>query len=142
MEDLIKDFLWNSVNTKNRRHYKFNSVNNPFNKAISSSTSSDSNGKRQKEDPKEELKKYLEEDEPDEVRLGGMPILTEDEVKAMVNSYINKLKEENKDRQKVVEKLDKYLQKFDVQKFMKRNPNMTSPDFYMIMYNETEGIVK
>ena len=74
----------------------FNSVNNPFNKAISSSTSSDSNGKRQKEDPKEELKKYLEEDEPDEVRLGGMPILTEDEVKAMVNSYISKLKEENK----------------------------------------------
>lgn len=49
----------------------FNSVNNPFNKAISSSTSSDSNGKRQKEDPKEELKKYLEEDEPDEVRLGA-----------------------------------------------------------------------
>ena len=88
------------------------------------------------------LKKYLEEDEPDEVRLGGMPILTEDEVKAMVNSYISKLKEENKDRQKVVEKLDKYLEKFDVQKFMKRNPNMTSPDFYMIMYNETEGIVK
>lgn len=120
----------------------FNSVNNPFNKAISSSTSSDSNGKRQKEDPKEELKKYLEEDEPDEVRLGGMPILTEDEVKAMVNSYISKLKEENKYRQKVVEKLDKYLQKFDLQKFMKRNPNMTSPDFYMIMYNETEGIVK
>ena len=120
----------------------FNSVNNPFNKAISSSTSSDSNGKREKEDPKEELKKYLEEDEPDEVRLGGMPILTEDEVKAMVNSYISKLKEENKDRQKVVEKLDKYLEKFDVQKFMKRNPNMTSPDFYMIMYNETEGIVK
>lgn len=120
----------------------FNSVNNPFNKAISSSTSSDSNGKRQKENPKEELKKYLEEDESDEVRLGGMPILTEDEVKAMVNSYIAKLKEENNDRQKVVEKLDKYLEKFDVQKFMKRNPNMTSPDFYMIMYNETEGIVK
>lgn len=120
----------------------FNSVNNPFNKAISSSTSSDSNGKRQKEDPKKELKKYLEEDEPDEVRLGGMPILTEDEVKAMVNSYISNLKSEHSDRPKVVEKLDKYLAKFDVQKFMKRNPNMTSPDFYMIMYNETEGIIK
>lgn len=120
----------------------FNSVNNPFSKAISSSTSSDSNGKRQKEDPKKELKKYLEEDEADEVRLGGMPILTEDEIKSMVSSYINKLKEENKDREKVVDKLDKFLEKFDVQKFMKRNPNMTSPDFYMVMYNETESITK
>ncbi|MBR5554586.1 hypothetical protein IKU74_01085 [bacterium] len=120
----------------------FNSVNNPFSKAISSSTSSDSNGKRQKEDPKKELKKYLEEDEADEVRLGGMPILTEEEVKSMVFSYVNKLKEENKDREKVVEKLDKFLEKFDVQKFMKRNPNMTSPDFYMVMYNETESIIK
>ncbi len=120
----------------------FNSVNNPFNRAISSSTSSDSGGKRQKEDPKKELKKYLEEDEPDEVRLGGMPILTEDEIKSMVNSYISKLKSENEDRPKVVEKLDKYLEKFDLEKFMKRNPNLTSPDFYMVMYNETEGIIK
>lgn len=120
----------------------FNSVNNPFSRAISSSTSSDSGGKRQKEDPKKELKKYLEEDEPDEVRLGGMPILTEDEIKAMVNSYISKLKSENEDRPKVVENLDKYLEKFDLEKFMKRNPNLTSPDFYMVMYNETEGIIK
>lgn len=120
----------------------FNSVNNPFNKGVSSSTSSDSNGKRQKEEPKKELKKYLEEDEPDEVRLGGMPLLTEDDVKSMVNSYINKLKSEHSDRAKVVEKLDKYLANFDVQKFMRKNPNMTSADFYMIMYNETEGIIK
>ena len=92
----------------------FNSVNNPFNRSVSSSTSSDSNGKRQKQDPKKELKKYLEEDEPDEVRLGGLPILTQDDVKSMVNSYISKLKEENSCREKVVQKLDKYLQKFDV----------------------------
>ena len=40
----------------------FNNVNNPFgNRAISSSTSSDSNGRRQKEDPKEELKKHIAE---------------------------------------------------------------------------------
>ena len=40
-----------------------NNVNNPFgNRAISSSTSSDSNGRRQKEDPKEELKKYIEDE--------------------------------------------------------------------------------
>ena len=50
----------------------FNNVNNPFaQRQVSSSTSSDSNGKRQKEDPKKELKKYIDEDEPDEVKIGG-----------------------------------------------------------------------
>lgn len=121
----------------------FNNVNNPFgNRAISSSTSSDSNGRRQKEDPKEELKKYIDEDEPDEVLIGGQPILTEDEVIAMTKQYIAKLKNEHENNEKVQKKLDKYLENFDVKKFMKKNPNMTSPDFYMIMYNETEGLVK
>ena len=58
----------------------FNNVNPFGNRAISSSTSSDSNGRRQKEDPKEELKRYIDEDEPDEVLLGGQPILTEEEI--------------------------------------------------------------
>lgn len=121
----------------------FNSVNNPFgNRAISSSTSSDSNGRRQKEDAKEELKKYIEEDEPDEVKIGGLPILTEDEILAMTRSYIAKLKDEHQNNEKVIKKLDKYINNFDVKKFMKKNPNMTSPDFYMVMYNETEGLVK
>lgn len=121
----------------------FNNVNNPFgNRAISSSTSSDSNGRRQKEDPKEELKKYIDEDESDEVLIGGQPILTEDEVLAMTKQYIAKLKNEHEGNEKVQKKLDKYLENFDVKKFMKKNPNMTSPDFYMIMYNETEGLVK
>ncbi len=120
----------------------FNSVNNPFNRAVSSSTSSDGKERRQKEEPKKELKKYLEEEEQDEVRIGGLPILTEDEIIYLTNSYINKLKEENADREKVVEKLDKYLKNFDVKKFMKNNPNITSSDFYMIMYNETESLLK
>jgi hypothetical protein len=121
----------------------FNNVNNPFaQRQVSSSTSSDSNGKRQKEDPKKELKKYIDEDEPDEVKIGGLPILTEDEVYAMVKSYIAKLKSENEDNEKAIKKLDSYLEKFDIKKFMKKNPNMTSPDFYMVMYNETEGIVR
>jgi hypothetical protein len=120
----------------------FNSVNNPFgNRAISSSTSSDSNGKKQKEEPKEELKKYIEEDEPDEVKIGGLPILTEDEILAMTKNYIAKLKDEHSDNEKVIKKLDKYIDNFDVKKFMKKNPNMTSPDFYMVMYNETENLV-
>lgn len=42
----------------------FNSVNNPFNRAISSSTSSDSGGKRQKEDPKKNLKNTLKKKNP------------------------------------------------------------------------------
>ena len=121
----------------------FNNVNNPFsNRAVSPSTSSDSNRRRQKEDPKEELKKYIDEDEPDEVKIGGLPLLTEDEVLAMTNSYIANLKSEHEDNEKIIKKLDKYLEKFDVKKFMKKNPNMTSPDFYMIMFNETEGLVR
>ena len=128
---------------KNEALNMFNSVNNPFgNRAISSSTSSDSNGRRQKEDPKEELKKYIDEDEPDEVLIGGQPILTEDEVLSMTRQYISKLKSEHEDNEKIQKKLDKYLDNFDVKKFMKKNPNMTSPDFYMIMFNETEGLVK
>lgn len=120
----------------------FNSVNNPFgNRSVSSSTSSDSNGKRQKEEPKKELKKYLEEEEADEVRIGGLPILTEDEIIAMIRQYIGKLKSEHEDSEKILKKLDKYLEKFDIKKFMKKNPNMTSPDFYMVMYNETEGLL-
>lgn len=121
----------------------FNNVNNPFgSRTISSSTSSDSNGKRQKEDPKEELKKYIDEEEPDEVLIGGQPILTEDEVLAMTHQYIGKLKTEHEDNEKIIKKLDKYLDNFDVKKFMKKNPNMTSPDFYMVMFNETEGLLK
>ena len=121
----------------------FNNVNNPFgNRAVSSSTSSDSNGRRQKEDPKEELKKYIEEDKPDEVRIGGLPILTEDEVLAMTHQYIAKLKSEHENNEKVIKKLDKYLEKFDIKKFMKKNPNMTSPDFYMVMYNEISSLVQ
>ena len=120
----------------------FNSVNNPFNKKIESSTSSDKNKNQQQQQQKKEEKKYLEQDEQDEVKIGGLPLLTEDEVIYMTKSYINNLKSEHEDNPKIVEKLDKYLAKFDVKKFMKKNPSMTSPDFYMVMYNETEGLVK
>ncbi len=120
----------------------FNSVNNPFNKKIESSTSSDSNKHHQPREQKKEEKKYLEQEEQDEVKIGGLPLLTEDEVLAMTRSYINNLKNEHEGNQKIINKLDKYLSNFDVKKFMKKNPSMTSPDFYMVMYNETEGLVK
>lgn len=120
----------------------FNSVNNPFGRKIESSTSSDQGKKEHQQEKKEPEKKYLEQEEQDEVRIGGLPLLTEDDVKYMVNSYISNLKSEYSDNEKTCQKLNKYLEKFDVNKFMKRNPNMTSSDFYMIMYNETEGLLK
>lgn len=119
-----------------------NSVPNPFgNRKIESSTSSDSNKKHQQQEQPKQEKKYLEQEEPDEVRLGGMPILTEDEILYMTQNYINNLKSEHEDSPKIVQKLDRYLEKFDVQKFMKRNPNITSPEFYMVMFNETDGLI-
>ncbi len=119
----------------------FNNINNPFQK-VSSSTSSDKNKQQKKEEKKEEKRRLIDEEEQDEVRLGGQPILTDDDVWYLVNNYIEKLKVEHAEREKVVQKLDKYLANFDLQKFMKRNPNMTHPDFYMVMFNETEGLVK
>ena len=124
------------------RHGMFNSVNNPFGQRIESakSTGQDKQQKGQ-EQQKNEEKRYLENDEKDEVKLGGLPILTEDEVLSMTKSYIERLKSENDTREKVIQKLDKFLAKFDVKKFMKQNPNMTSADFHMIMYNETADLV-
>ena len=120
----------------------FNSVNNPFNKKIESSTSSDKNKQQHQQEQKKEEKKYLNQEEPDEVKIGGLPLLTEEDVIYLTNQYIENLKAEHSDNNKIVEKLDKYLSNFDVKKFMKRNPNMTNPDFCMIMYNETEGLLK
>ncbi len=121
----------------------FNSVNNPFNRAVTSSTSSDGNSRRQKEDPQSQKEKnFLEEDEQDEVRIGGMPLLTEDEILSLVHTYIENLKSEYENDEKIQAKADKWLEKFDVKKFMKRNPTITCSDFYMIMFMETESIRK
>lgn len=120
----------------------FNSVNNPFGQRIESAISTGQDRRQnQQNQQKDEDKKYLENDEKDEVKIGGLPVLTEDEILAMTQNYIAKLKSENEENPKAQEKLDKFLSKFDVKKFMKQNPNMTSPDFYMIMYNETARLV-
>ncbi len=120
----------------------FNAVNNPFGQRIESAISTGQEKRQHQQNQQQnEEKKYLENDDKDEVKIGGMPILTEDEIMAMTQNYIAKLKSENEGNTKVIEKLDKYLKKFDVKKFMKRNPNMTSPDFHMIMYNETYGLL-
>lgn len=120
----------------------FNSVNNPFGQRIESAISTGQDRRQnQQNQQKDEEKKYLENDEKDEVKIGGLPVLTEDEILIMTQNYINRLKAQNEENQKAQEKLDKFLAKFDVKKFMKHNPDMTSPDFYMIIYNETARLI-
>lgn|SRR5574344_72039 len=119
----------------------FNSVNNPFGQRIESAISTGQEKRQKQQDQKKEEKKYLENDDKDEVKIGGLPILTEEDVLFLTKEYVTKLKSEHEDNSKIVEKLDKFLDKFDVKKFMKRNPNMTSADFHMIMFNETEGLL-
>ena len=56
----------------------FNSVNNPFGQRIESALSTGQEKRQhQQEQQKEEEKRYLENDEKDEVKIGGLPILTE-----------------------------------------------------------------
>ena len=120
----------------------FNSVNNPFGQRIESAISTGQDKQHQQQDQqKDDEKRYLENDDKDEVKISGLPVLTEDDIIYLTQNYIAKLKDENSEKPKVIEKLDKYLAKFDVKKFMKQNPNMTSADFHMIMYNETAGLL-
>lgn len=120
----------------------FNAVNNPFGQRIESAISTGQEKKQhQQNQQKEEEKKYLENDDKDKVDIRKLPTLTEDEILAMTQSYIAKLKSENEGNEKTIQKLDKFLAKFDVKKFMKQNPNMTSADFHMVMFNETINLV-
>ena len=123
----------------------FNFINNMFRsaeqQAVESSTSSGDGNQKKEQDQKKEEKKYLEQEEADEVRIGGRPELTEEEIYSMTCDYINKLKNNYSDNEKILSKLDKFLEKFNVKRFMKNNPHMTYPDFYMVIYNETEGLL-
>lgn len=121
----------------------FNSVNNPFNRRIESSTSSDTNGRQQRQqEHKQPERNLLDEDEQDEVKIGGRPIMSEDDIIYMTREYISRIKNENGDDEKLNQKADKWLERFDVKKFMKQNPNITISDFNMIMYSETESLRK
>ncbi len=115
----------------------FNSVNNPFGQKIESAISTGQERRQnQQEQKKDDEKKYLENDDKDEVQIGGLPILTEEEIITMTHNYIAGLKSDNAGNSAYISKLDKFLAKFDVKKFMKQNPNMTSSDFHMVMFNE------
>ena len=121
----------------------FNSVNrNPFQKIDSALSAGSDSHQQKQQDKQDEEKRYLEEEEQDEVKIGGRPILTEDDIVYLVKDYISKLKTEHSGNEKVLAKLDKFLAKFDVKKFMKNNPDMTASDFHMIMYNETAGLTR
>ena len=110
--------------------------------AIEMGASTDSDGQRKEQQQKKQEKKWLEQVEADEVKIGGRPLLTEAEVQVMAELYIDKLKIANQDRPKVVAKLDKYIEKFNVKKFMRDNPDLTHPDFYMVIFNETDKLVQ
>ena len=90
----------------------------------------------------DEERNYLEDDDGDEVSISQQGVLSEDDIKYLVNEYISRLKSEHEGEDKIIQKLDKFLSKFDVKKFMKNNPNMTYSDFNMIMFNETADIIK
>lgn len=119
----------------------FNSVNNPFGQRIESALSTGQEKRQQQQEQQNEEKKYLENDDKDKVEIGALPALTEDELMSMTYTYINRLKSENEGKDKVIEKLDKFLAKFDAHKFLKQHPGMTSADFHMLMFNETANIV-
>lgn len=122
----------------------FNFVNgNPFNQKIESALSTGQENKRQnQQQQKDDEKSYLNEDDNDEVSIATRPELSQDEILYLVNEYIKKLKIEYSEDEKILQKLDKYLSKFDVKKFMKNNPNINVADLNMIMFNETSGILK
>lgn len=121
----------------------FNSVNgNPFGQKIESALSAGQDKKQEQQNPqKDDEKRYLEDDDQDEVQIGTLPELSEDDVSYLVQNYIAKLKSEHEGEEKIISKLDKFLSKFDVKKFMKQNPHMTASDFHMVMYNETSGLL-
>lgn len=121
----------------------FNSVNNPFGQRIESAVSTgQEKQQKQQEQNQDNEKKYLENDDKDEVKISAQPELTEDEILYLTGEYITKLKNEHEANEKVIQKLDKFLAKFDVKKFMKRNPHMTRSDFHMVMYNETANLIR
>lgn len=122
----------------------FNYVNgNPFGQRIESAVSTGQENKRQQQNQQpEEERNYLDDEEQDQVSISQRPTLTEEQVLYLTREYIDKLKSEHSSEEKVIQKLDKFMAKFDVKKFMKRNPDMTVSDFNMIMFNETSELLR
>ncbi len=122
----------------------FNYVNgNPFGQKIESAVSTGQGQQQKKQNNKDdEEKRYLEDDDQDKVNIRQLPELTEEDVLYLTREYISRLKSEHEGEDKIIQKLDKFLDKFDVKRFMKNNPNMTAADFHMVMFNETSNLVR
>lgn len=119
-----------------------NFVNNPFGQLIESSVSSGKDKhQHQQQQQKKEEKHYLNSNEKDEVSFSHSESLTESEILELTENYISRLKSENQNNEKIVKKLDNYLVKFNVKKFMKSNPNINNSDFRMVMFNETANLI-
>lgn len=121
----------------------FNFVSgNPFNQMVKSTLSAGQENNRQNQQQKKREEKHrFNEDDNDTVFVSIQKELTESEITYLVNEYIKNLKDEHYDNEKVSQKLDKFLSKFDAKKFLKQNPNITNSDFNMIMYNETSELL-
>lgn len=123
----------------------FNFIGNMFRSAeqqsVEGSTSSDDGNHKKEQEQKKKEKKYLEQEEADEVKIGGRPELTEEEIWSLLKEYVSKLKSQYSDNEKICKKLDKFYENFNMKRFIKNNPHMTHPDFYMVIYNETSHIV-
>lgn len=122
----------------------FNYVSgNPFGQKIESAVSTGQENKRRQENQQQDDEKnYLEDDDKDEVSISRRPELDEDQILYLVKEYIEKLKAEHSASEKIIQKLDKYLSKFDVKKFMKQNPKLTISEFNMVMFGETSDLLR
>ena len=88
----------------------FNSVNNPFGKRIESAISTGQDKQqRGQEQQQDEEKRYLENDDKDEVQIGQLPVLTEEDILYLTKNYIENLKSQHENNSKIIEKLDKFL---------------------------------
>ncbi len=116
---------------------------NPFAQFIETSVHTNGDGKQQKQQHQQQGNehKYLQDNESDEIKISHTESLSEDEILAITQNYVAKLINENSENEKTVKKLDKYVQNFNVKKFMKNNPNINNSDMRMILFNETSNLI-
>lgn len=116
---------------------------NPFAQFVETSVfaNGDSQHKQQQKQQQKKEHSYLKDDDKDEISLSKPGALSEAEILAMTQNYVAKLKSENSANEKALKKLDKYIDNFNVKKFMKNNPDISNSDIRMILFNETSNLI-
>lgn len=107
--------------------------------AVSKTTSTEKTAKQEEAAKKSETdkKQGTEKTLENKAEKNSANAFDRAKILSMVEDYIERLKKQN-DYPMVQSRLDSYLSTFDVDKFMKNNPNITTEhDFNSIMYNET-----